>query len=313
MNHIRDLHDQLNRAREQLQRAETATEITGLSQQLTLASLRAHVGDLQQQLRAEKELRKHEVIELLFEGRRAIAGMMPVYVFSRAVSAFADAVHASAQKLKTGARVKRLSPAIVSELNLQLADVLPGSSRLLFRGNLNPDLFGASLLEDALDQTFSILTYEDEDALGAAVASAGIRSARGLREMLGVAYSAGMALCVDWERPDGERFRWEGSNNRVGHIASMLGTFSAREPERLELFAHVVALSLRGRFELATVDRIIAGEVPRGAIEQIRAVHVGDRVRASVERIVVVNTVTGTEKSDYRLLSIQALPEADSQ
>lgn len=305
MSTIRYLERQLELARGELREARARAAPNEFAYELMLSSLLDHVRDLQNQLRLEKADRRHEVVELRFEGRRAVQGMLPLYTFANLVAGFGDTVHAAAQKIKYGRRVRRLSRAIVGELNLQVADVAPGSSRIFVRGDLNPDLLGRSLLEDALNQTLDILQYETEEDLAGAVGAAGLRSARGLREMLDAAYKAHLSVQVRWDRPDATVVAWEASSDRAGHIASMLGTFSAREPERLTVTGEVVTLSLRGRFELETGTRLIAGEVPREVFDQIKAVHVGDAVVAQVERVVVVNTVTGTEKSDYTLLSIE--------
>lgn len=307
MNPIAALERQLGSAREELERVQAAAEQAprDFAQSLARRSMEAHVADLEEQLREEKEHRAHEVLEVRLSGDMVQNGSVPIGLFSNLLTSLGDAVNAAAQRVQYGRRVGRISNRVVKHVNLRLADVAPGSARIFIRGDLNPDLFGFSALEEALVRVFEVLESGEEDRLSDAVSDAGFRSTKGIREFLQQAHSAGLAVEFQWPTPSDEVRHWTATSNRSGHLASMLGAFKSSEPETVRMTGEVITLSLRGKFELAGEGRVIKADFGRNLMGAIREIHLGQDVLATFQRLVITNTVSGAQKSEYTLIAVE--------
>jgi hypothetical protein len=305
MSQISVLQEQLGRARETLAAYEAdRRNIDDFAALMTRESLLAHIDDLCGQLRRAKLDRAVEVVQIRLIGERAHEGSLPLYLLSRVSDQFGAALHAASQKIKTGRQVLRISNGVVALLNLRLADMGTGSSRLYITGDVAPDLFGHSLLEQSLDETFSVFEAPSEDELASAVSGVGIRSARAIREFLQTVKDAELEVEVSWNAPDDQPRRWSGEYQHIARLARSLSHFQVREPTRISVKGEVVTVSLRGRFELQSSDRNYTGTFPSDLLHEVAALHIGDEVTAELERTTILNTVTKVEKVDYTLLHV---------
>lgn len=277
---------------------------------LTLENFRGHVEELELQLHRAKKSRAVEVIQVRLTGRLAETGSLPLYLLSQLADQFADALHASSQRLKTGRRVGRISPAVVQELNLRLADLAPGSTRLFITGDTQPDLFGYSLLENSLENTFELFDAADEGELATAVGVVGIRSAKEIRDFLSTIKKAELEIEISWIAPDARARQWSGDYQRISRLSRSLSHFEVREPSYVEIRGEVVTVSARGRFEIFAEGRMYQGTFPADLLRDMAALHIGEEVVAVLERTVVVNTVTNVEKTDYSLIRVTGTGQA---
>lgn len=307
MSRIVALETQLGSAREELERvgrvAERAPE--DFAQSLARKSMETHVADIQTQLREGKERRAHEVLQVRLSGELVQHGSVPLSLFSGLLTALGDAVNAAAQKIQYGRRVGRISSRVVKDLNLRLADVAPGSARIFIRGDLNPDLFGYSALEEALARVFEVLEASEQNHLSSAVADVGFRSAKGIREFLEYAHGSGLDVEFSWPTPANEVRQWSASSNTSGHLASLLGTFKSSEPEVVRMTGEVITLSLRGKFEISGEGRVVKADFGRNLVGKIQEIHLGQDVLATFERLVITNTVSGAQKSEFTLIDVE--------
>ncbi|MFL5385505.1 MAG: hypothetical protein ACJ8GN_23530 [Longimicrobiaceae bacterium] len=307
MSAISKLTERLGAATSEVQRQEDIVRHAprDFAARMTLESLMSHIDDLRAQLHRAKLNRAVEVVQIHLEGEKAYEGSLPLYLVSKLADQFSGAVHAASQKIKTGRPVQRISTAIVDLLNLRLADMAPGSSRLFITGDVAPDLLGYSLLEQSLQDTFHVFQAPSDEDLAGAVSNVGIRSARAIREFLQTIKGAELEVDIGWTGADDHRRRWSGEYETISRLARSLSHFELREATQLSVVGEVVTLSLRGRFEIQATDRTYAGSFPSDLLRRVATVHIGDEVVASLERTTIRNTVTKVEKTDFNLISIE--------
>lgn len=303
MSSIERLTKQIATARSLLRERETDASADFMSR-LGAENLRAHVDDLQAQLRTAKKARAVEILEVRLLGRVAKAGTIPLYLLSELASKLADSIHATSQKLKSGKRVRRISPTVVDQLDLRLADLAPGSTRLFISGNIEPDLFGESLLETSLESLFELFEASDEDALARMVSTVGIRSARGIREFLTTLKGAELDVEFSWRTGENRIHSWHGDYQAISRMSRRLGAFKMIEPSYITVRGSVVALSARGKFEIDADGKLYAGSFPADLLSQVVNLHIGEEVSATIEQTVIINTVTHVEKASYTLVAI---------
>jgi hypothetical protein len=312
MSAISNLETRLDEVSRMLQDRQQSAQpgAFGFLGQLSTQSLRAHVQDLQRQLRDAKKQRAIEVLQVRLLGKVARDGTIPLYLLSHLSAKIADAIHAASQKMKSGRRVQRISPNIVELLNLRLADLAPGSTRLYITGDVAPDLFGYSLLEGSLEEVFRLFRADDEAELASAVSVVGIRSAREIRDFLTTVKSAELELELSWNAADARTRRWSGNYDAISKLSRSLGNFKVVEPTQIRITGEVITLSSRGRFEIYADGKMYAGTFPSDILPQVAGVHIGEHVSAVLERTIVINTVTHVQKDTFTLVGVEPTGQA---
>lgn len=305
MSSIERLATQVATAKSLLAEKESSAPADFMSR-IGVENLRAHVNDLQHQLYVAKRARGVEILEIRLMGRVAESGSIPLYLLADLASKLADSIHATSQKLKNGKRVRRISPAIVDQLDLRLADLVPGSTRLFITGNVAPDLFGGSLLENSLGSLFELFEASDEDELAQMVSTVGIRSARGIREFLTTLKGAELDVEFKWRTGDNHMHTWRGDYQAISRMSRRLGAFKMIEPSYHSVKGTVVALSARGKFEIESDGKLYAGGFPADLLPSVENLHIGEEVIAVIEQTIIINTVTQVQKVNYALVEISS-------
>lgn len=289
-----------------LRAAEAAAQADAgnFARRLGVKSYRAHVDQLRTELRLRKYERAVEVLKVRLKGRRVQGGSIRLPLLARLTAQLGDAIHAGAQKIASGRRVRRISPEIVSRLDLRLSGLTSGSTNLVITGQIEPDLFGASLLEDSFEELFGLLNADIERELADHVAGIGIRAAHEVRSLLKTLDAAELEADFIWRTAAEDMRVWTGTRHKIGMLSSVLSNFRVVEPETLHVTATTVTVSLRRPIELEVEGGVITATVPLRLLERIQELHVGQGVVATILRNIVVNAVTGTERIDHVLLDI---------
>jgi hypothetical protein len=221
-----------------------------------------------------------ELIDLRFIGPRA-TGSIPLEWFVKAVDPLATAWKLAAHRLRHGFQASRgVGSDIAQTLNLKLAGLAYGSTRILVTGNALPDLTGESLLQATLVQTFRLLQSKHEDFYDAVDAIGG-RAAHKISGFLKALDDGGYATELSWRSPGGLR-RWEGGSDEIARIRVLLDTI--REPERYEetIIGRVAGITDTGRLELRTEDGKVAIRFPLKLTDQVRGLSITVLARVRV-------------------------------
>lgn len=313
MTSISRLRSQLDAARAEL---SAPRDLGGgprtLAEELSTSSLRFHVDQLEAELKRALESREVEVIDIRLDGEGLRHGSVPLKLLAQIGDRVASAIQAGVQRKRTGKRVQRLSPRTAEFVDLRLAGIAAGSTRLQITGATAPDLFGESDLEQVLENTFRLLSHYEGDHLVDNVSQLGVRAARELRGLADLLSERAVSLEVTWYTPTDQERRWQASAGDLKELSAALGQYEEREPEDLEVTGSVVTLSARGRFELDVGGKIVGGTFPTALQAVIRQLRIGQHVSALIRRTTVVNTVTARERVDNVLVSIEGTDQEES-
>ena len=313
MTNIRRLRSQIDAARIEL---SASRDLDGgpreLADELAANSLRFHIDQLETELKRALERRSVEVLDLHLDGEGLRDGSIPLKLLAQVGERVANAIQAGVQRRKTGKRVLRLSPRTADLLDLRLAGITSGSTRLQVTGATAPDLFGESDLEQVLESTFHLLSEYRGGDLVENVSSLGVRAAREIRRLADLLAERAASLEFVWFTPTDQERKWSASTADLKELSAALGQYEEREPEELEVSGSVVTLSARGRFELDVGGRILGGTFPSDLQKGIRQLRIGQGVKATIRRTTVVNTVTARERVENVLTSIAASGQEES-
>lgn len=244
-----------------------------------------------------------ELVDLRLIGPRA-DGSISLDWFIAAMEPLSKTWKLAAHRLRYGHDAARgVGADVESALNLKLAGLGSGSTRIFVTGNAMPDLTGESLLQAALTQTFRLLNSH-QDEFYDAVDAVGGRSAHQLSEFMKVLDNAGLAAQFTWQSPRGRQF-WEGRPDEITRIRALLDTI--REPERYEevVEGRVAGITDMGRLDLRTEDGKVSIRFPLRLTDQAQRLTITSLARIKVETAKYWDSV---EKKDiYKRQLIEVL------
>lgn len=156
-----------------------------------MAKLLAHnreqaIADLHAEQRLNEARKAGELVELRLHGPRVDRGAIPMDAFLKVTTPLMKALRAIAERQRFGTvtlshKFKRLT---ADSLNIKLAGIGVGSTRLMLTGNGVADTLGQSLLHLTLGRMLNLLNAPNESFYDA-VDTVGVSGARALGEFAG--------------------------------------------------------------------------------------------------------------------------------
>lgn len=285
------------------------------SLKLELKSLEYHLEELQTQLRHEKTIRDREVIECRLKGELADSGTIPIDVLANISKHISGSLHSLAYRLKKGIDPKsRIPNELLKTLNLRLAGLGYGSTKLYFSATLNPNLFGYSLIEDSLKKTFGVFNATTAQELIDSVSEIGPRSAGNLNRLLKTLSRYNLEAEIAWKDPNQIEHKWEGSSKSILQISNTLDTVISSYKESIDFLGEVMMLHKKGRFEIRTEkDITYRGYFPLDILDIVTKVRVGEYAKGVIEIETITNKTTGYEKTSYTLMSLEKINKNSAQ
>ncbi len=253
--------EHLAKAKELLSKSAGQAKAGDFAYELQAASLRSHIDELETYESLENVGRAYELIDFRMMADAFRSGSIPLHVVARAADEIRKMFGFAALRfIQGGISRKRVPDDLYKELDLRLAGILPGSSRLLIAAAAHRDLFDDGIAKHAIDRVVSVL--ESKGSGGSfleSVVDLGPSSARSLREFLKILRSHSGALEVTWTYGGKDVRHWSGDQETVGNIASALELTNLKEQSK-QLFRGVIEmLSKRERIHL----RSSSGELHR--------------------------------------------------
>lgn len=299
---LREHADSLSKfAKETADRARAAPDDFFL--QLAAKNQEQSAHGVQHQLLLEEAEEAGELVDLRLIGPRA-NGSISLDWFISAMEPLSKAWKLAAHRLRYGHDAARgVGADVVSALNLKLAGLGHGSTRIFVTGNALPDLTGESLLQATLTQMFRLLNAR-QDEFYDAVDAVGGRSAHQLSEFMKALDGAGLAAQFTWQSPRGRQF-WEGRPDEITRIRALLDTI--REPERYEelVEGRVAGITDTGRLDLRTDNGKISIRFPLRLTDQVQRLTITSLTRIKVETAKYWDSVEKKDIYKRQLVSVE--------
>ncbi|PZQ37623.1 MAG: hypothetical protein DI560_20515 [Pseudomonas putida] len=280
-----------------------AAEPNRFSLQVSLRSWKAHQEDLRQELRQAKAALQNEVIQLRLSGRR-MDGSIPLKLLSKVSYGVNRALSYAAYHLRHGRDPGRGIPeTLAQELDLRLSGLALGSTRLVFAGNVAPDMAGDSILEGALEQIFEVLKEPSEDRIRDLVETIGISATKALSDMLGELEAQELSAELLWPAPNAKVYRWGGSLEAVRLAHKKLSKHEIREPEPVSLFGEVADLKENGALYIRSGNSKLKISYNRQQYHHIQKYTLGMPVSLKVLKHVRFEPLSDREIVTYKLVT----------
>lgn len=301
------VEEKLSEARALLHEAEAKAENGNIAYQLAALSMQSHVAELEQTVALEAVTPVHEVIDFRLFASSLSSGSAPLGFVATAADEIKSMIgHAALRLSQGGIRRKRVPKELYETLDLRLAGVLHGSSRLVVTSAAHRDLFDGGLAKESLDRIFKVLQTEGQGReFLEAITDLGPSSARRLRDFLELlkAYSAEIELT--WKYAGNVVCVWKGKKASIDSVAASLAVTEVNEQDEIEVNGVIELLSKRERLHIrqqdGTVLRILFA---KNLLAEVSLLHLDQKVSLLCQATETLNPLTNEVSVFYELIKI---------
>ena len=266
--------------------------------------------EFERRLRLAKAERRFEVVNLSLNGGGLALGCVPLRLLAKLAEHLNATLEQSAWRIwdKNG-DATGIDARFIRELDLQLADIGTGSTRLAIIGNTAPDLTGVSALEAALREVFDVLEA-DVDAILDRVHVLGLRAGKSLCDFLTVLERENVAADLTWMAPD-KSYEWHGDSREITRVRALLDDIGEPTTTTESFHARINVLSIRNRME---VERLDTGEKLRlsyhkSLADEVQELRLADECVLQVEKTVYPFVASRRKRDAYRLVELAGAKE----
>lgn len=253
---------------------------------LTLSSLRAHLADLNRQallLEAEEE---HSLLDLRLIGNQVTDGTIRLGLIAKIAAPLAEVLTSVAHRHRYRDDDKPATWAMVSSmLDLRLAGLGAGSTRLYITGNSSDDLTGHSLFDSSMRQLFELLNA-DHESFFESVHEIGPRASRAAETLLKAMEAEDISAELNWTSATSQAYYWEGRTDRITQLRALLEQTEERQTEVVQLRGAISMVSDTTRIHIREEGKTGVTKIKyrRKQLPLIADLTVGQRVVLEVER-----------------------------
>lgn len=304
------LRRQLELARAQRDEFDRVHQVEpSFASRLAADSMTAHVEDLQQQIGLLDARPIIELVEMRLKAPGFEDGSIPLRLIAKISEEFRQMIGYAALRLtRGGIDRKRVPDDLYDELDLRLAAVLPGSSRLVMTASASRDLLDDGLSKNALSRFFRVLeTRGTGENFLEAIADLGPSSAKRMRDLLHLVVASNAEVDLTW-RYSGETVKaWKGTHQALSEVTHALDVTEINAREEALLSGSVELLSKRERIHLRSDEgRIIRVLFSLNLLPRVSELHLDQHVRLRCSVTETLNPYTGETATFYELLQVVA-------
>jgi hypothetical protein len=299
----------LEAAKNHLVHSVRQAEAGSFAHRLEVTSLRSHIDELETYEAIEAVGRTHELIDFRMIADTFRSGTVPLKIIASAAEEIRKMVGYSALRFTQGGRSRKRVPAdLYDELDLRLAGVLPGSSRLLVAAAAHRDLFDDGVAKHAIDRIMGVLETKGRGKeFLESVADLGPQGAKSLREFLKILRANSGALEMTWSFSGSDIRTWSADVQDVIDVTAALERTVLREQANQLLNGKIELLSKRERIQL----RAESGEVyrvlyPKRLLPQVTELHLDQEVSLYCQVTMSENPLTNEFSHHYELLEVRS-------
>lgn len=279
----------------------------GFAYALASRSMSSHIDELSQQLALLDDRPIIELVELRLKAQQFRDGSAPLRLVAKAAEDFRQMVGYAALRLtRGGIGKKRVPNDLYNELDMRLAALLPGSSRMVITTSANRDLLDDGIAKGALDRFFRVLESNGQgEEFLESVTDLGPQSSRRVRDLIDLVQRESAELEISWRYGGSEVRHWDGTKETLAKVAYALAVTEVNSKNEVILQGVVELLSKRERIHL----RADSGETvrilfPKRLLPSVAELHLDQRVRLRCAVTETENPFTGESSTFHELLEI---------
>lgn len=274
---------------------------------LELSSLENQINDLREQLYRENLKREKEIIELRLIGQTANFGSIPLEFVGGITNNLSSAIFTTSKFKKFGGKGGKKRDRIVQDtVDLRLEGIGRGSTIFYLSGRTSPDLFGNSIIQDTLKNTFELFHSQNPDELIERIGSVGVGSVKYISKFLSELSNDDLDIDLKWHSPDNQEYLWEGRKDNISRLYNSLNQMTISQPVDIDFEGELITISSKGKFEVHTTENThLFGQFSNDLLEKMKEFHIGDYCKGIITKTTIYNPLTDKEKIEYNLKKIE--------
>ena len=270
-------------------------------------SLDSHLSDLRaEQLAIENKHPLQDFMELRLKGVLVDLGSIPLEILSIISGNLAALVQKAVHRIGSGKDSRRVPTDVKNSLNLRLADLGPGSTKLGVTFSTGSCELVETVSSQAVKEIFSLLEAADEETFMAKISEIGSNSTINLKNIIDECERNSLNFDLTWIGPlsDGTK-QVSISSDGIHRLTSRLAmTKISKLPDEI-ISGELAVLSMYGKLEIASEKGKIKASYPIDMLQDIQNRYkVGERITLTASVSEVYNERINTSRRNYMIKKI---------
>ncbi|KAB7528112.1 hypothetical protein F8C76_09535 [Flagellimonas olearia] len=274
---------------------------------LQIENYKSEISNLQKSLHDANLKRNKEIIALRLKGNIARFGTFPLESVGGITNSFSNALYKTSQFLQYGKKGgKKIESILKNSLDIRLEGMASGSTIFYISAKTSPDIFGKSLIQNSLENTFELFSSNNEMELMENIEKVGVKNSKYFSKFLDELVKDDLEIELTWESPDYEAREWIGDKDKILMFSNTFKSIEVSEPEILNFQAELITLSLKNKIEIRDIEtgQIYSVRYESLFTEILKGFHIGELRDVTMTKTTIINTVSQKEKIEYNLLEI---------
>lgn len=262
---------------------------------------------LSEQKASENKHPLQDYMELRLKGVLVDFGSIPLEILSTISGNLASLVQKAAHRIGSGKDSRRVPVDIKNALNLRLADLTPGSTRLGVTFSTGSCELVETVSSQAVKEIFSLLDAHDEETFMAKVAEIGKQSTINLKNIISECENNNLNFDLTWIGPLSDGVRSISiSSDDIKRLTNRLSVTRVTKLPDEHITGELAVLSMYGKLEIATDNGKVRASYPIDMLADIQNKHkVGERVTLIADVTEIHNEKIGSSRRNYMIKHIR--------
>ncbi|TCW00427.1 hypothetical protein [Biostraticola tofi] len=286
----------------------SALKDQSFADRLLFRSMDSHLSDLRaQQREIDNRHPLMDFMEIRLKGDLVDIGTIPLEILSLISGNLAGLVQKATHRISSGKDSQRVPNDLRNSLNMRLADLTPGSTRLgVTFSTGSGDLFD-TVSSQAMKEIFSMLEASDEETFMAKVAEIGSNSTYSLKKIVDECEKNSLNFDMTWMGPlSGGRRTISLSSQEIHKLTSRLSLTQISKPWDESFSGELSLLSMYGKLEIVNKKERIKASYPIEMLTEIQKNHkVGEHVSVVASVTEIHNDKLGIMRRNYMIKSLK--------
>lgn len=270
-------------------------------------SMDSHLSDLQaEQREIENKHPMQDFMELRLKGILVDLGSIPLDILSVISGNLAALVQKAVHRISSGKDSRRVPIDVKNSLNLRLADLTPGSTKLGVTFSTGACELFETVSSQAMKEIFSLLEASDEEAFMAKIAEIGSQSTINLKKIIDECEKNSLNFDLTWIGPFSEGTRKVSINSKGIHqLTTRLAMTKISKLPDERISGELAVLSMYGKLEIASEKGKIKASYPIDMLKDIQNRYkVGEHITLIASVSEVHNERINSSRRNYMVKKI---------
>ena len=248
-----------------------------------------------------------DFMELRLKGVVVDLGTIPLELLGVISHNLAALVQRATHKLASGKDSHKVPHDIKSSLNMRLAELSPGSTRLGLTFSTGDCELVETVSSKAVKEIIGLLDTNDASVMMIQIAEIGYNSAQILKIIVEECDKNHVDFDLSWIGPfsDGARIV-KVSSKKIKMLSDRLASTTISQPVTESIVGVLASLSKYGKMDIELDGEKIKASFPIEMLDEIQKSHkVGQQVSLSVEVTDIYNENLGLHRKNYRVKSLR--------